>query len=67
MGQSHLCITPRAGAGRAQVLRAQQDHALVPSDQEPQGLCLGPACSLDSSFLPQQGSQQLTNKVPAMS
>lgn len=37
---------------------------LVPTDQEPQGLRLGPAWSLNPSFLPHQGPWRQTSQPP---
>lgn len=69
MGKATSAYLPGLVLGElmAQVPRSQQRHALVPSDPEPRGLCLRPACSLNSSLRTQQGPQQQTDKVPAMS
>lgn len=45
--------------------RSQQRHILVSSDQEPRGVCLGPAYGLNSIQLPQQDqSSRPTRLLP---
>ena len=58
------CVTPGAWCWASSGMCFPQDHALVPAAQEPQGLCLGPAWSLNPSFLPHQGPWQQTSQVP---
>lgn len=70
MSQSHLCVTQETwcwasiGPGGHVSAAFSAPHTLVPSDQQPHGLRLGPGDGLLSSFLLQQGSEQQTNKAP---